>query len=558
MLAERSSRIAAILGKSRSAFTSILILSAALNVLLLGGALYMMLVYDVVLPAGSFPTLWGLLLIVILVYLFQAIIDIIRSRLLSRVSATIDHELGDDIFALVRQFAIERPGQGDSLQPIRDLDQVRNFLTSGGPLAIADLPWMIFFIAILALLHWSLGLTVLIGGLALLAVTAATDRLTRAPADMLTNAANLRLSVAEAGRRHAEALKAMGMGTHLGRQWTTHSRSFLQAQQAMADTAGTMSSTSKVLRMFLQSLVLTVGAVLVIDGKATGGIIFASSILASRALAPVEQAIGNWRGLTAARQSWRRLEEYLAALRTEQIAIALPRPHEALRVSQLTVIPPGAAEPTLAGINFRLNAGEVMGVIGPSGSGKTSLLRTLAGIWPAAHGHVRLDGAALDQYAEELLGQSIGYVPQNVELIDGSIAENIARFTPGAEPPRIIAAARMAGVHELVKRLPQGYGTQVGPNGGFLSAGQRQRIALARALYGDPFLLLLDEPNSNLDPEGEAALAAAVTAVRERGGIVLLAAHRRSILAAADLVLHLAGGRVKSLGPREKLLEALG
>ena len=557
MRTEPRSRIAAVLRKSRSAFIGIFILSAALNVLLLGGAIYMMLVYDVVLPAGSLPTLWGLLLIVMLVYLFQAAIDIVRNRLLSRVSATIDHDLGEEIFALVQTLSISRPGQGESLQPIRDLDQVRNFLASGGPLAIADLPWMIFFIAVLTLLHWALGLTVLLGGLTLLGLTFATDRLTRGPAETLTQKANQRLAIAEASRRHAEVLKAMAMGPHLQQRWTTLSRGFLSAQQAMTDTAGTMGGASKVLRMLLQSVVLTVGAVLVIDGAATGGVIFASSILASRALAPVEQAIGNWRGLTAARQSWRRLEGYLKEQEDIALPVDLPTPRQELRVEHLAVIPPGAAEPTLAGVSFRLEAGQVLGIIGPSGSGKSTLLKSLAGIWTATHGHVRLDGATLDQYAPEKRGKAIGYLPQNAELIDGSIAENIARFTPGAATSGIIAAARMADVHDLVKRMPHGYGAPAGPNGGFLSAGQRQRIALARALYGDPFLLLLDEPNSNLDPEGEAALATAVAAVRARGGIVLLAAHRRSILATADLVLHLAAGRVRSFGPREKLLEDL-
>jgi len=557
MRTQPRSRIAAVLGKSRSAFAGIFLLSAALNILLLGGAIYMMLVYDVVLPSGSLPTLWGLLLIVLLVYLFQAAMDIVRTRLLSRVSATIDHELGDQIFALVPTLAIGRSSQGESLQPIRDLDQVRNFLATGGPLAIADLPWMVFFIAVLTLLHWALGLTVLLGGLTLLALTFATDRLTRAPTELLTQKANQRLAVAEASRRHAEVLQAMAMVPHLQRHWTAHSRDFLAAQQAMADTAATMSSASKVLRMLLQSLVLTVGALLVIDGAATGGVIFASSILASRALAPVEQAIGNWRGLTAARQSWRRLEDYLKEPAQVPLPIDLPPPRQELRVEHLAVIPPGATEPTLAGISFRLEAGQVLGVIGPSGSGKSTLLKTLAGIWTASHGHVRLDGAALDQYAPAKRGKAIGYLPQNAELIDGSIADNIARFSPGAETSGIIAAARMAGIHDLVKRLPQGYGTPVGSNGGFLSAGQRQRIALARALYSDPFLLLLDEPNSNLDPDGEAALAAAVEAVKARGGIVLLAAHRRSILAVADLVLHLDAGRIRSFGPREKLLEEL-
>lgn len=551
------SRIASLLRKSKSAVVGIILLSAALNVLLLGGALYMTLVYDAVLPAGSLPTLWGLLVLVSLVYLFQCGIDIIRARLLSRVSATIDHDLSADIFALVQHFSISRPGQGDSLTPIRDLDQLRNFLASGGPLAIADLPWMVFFILVLTLLHWALGLTVLIGGMALLGLTLAAERATAKPTETLTRQAGLRLAVAETARRHAEAVTAMAMGPHLQRHWTAHSRGFLTAQQDMADSAATLGSASKVLRMLLQSLVLTVGALLVIEGKATGGVIFASSILASRALAPVEQAIGNWRGLTAARQSWHRLEGHLASLPGGGERIDLPFPRQDLRVETLVVIPPGASRPTLTGVSFRLSAGEALGIVGPSGSGKSTLLRALCGIWPAVQGQVRLDGATLDQYPADKRGRAIGYLPQNVELLDGSVAENIARFAPGAASAAIIAAAQAAGVHEMIKRLPQGYAAPVGPNGAFLSAGQRQRVALARALYGDPFLLILDEPNSNLDPEGEAALAAAVQSVRARGGIVLLVAHRRSILSVTGSILHLSGGRVKALGPRETVLEEM-
>ncbi|MBK5265671.1 MAG: type I secretion system permease/ATPase [Alphaproteobacteria bacterium] len=551
---EPPSRIAAILKKSKSAFIGIFVLSAALNVLLLGGAIYMMMVYDIVLPAGSLPTLAGLLMLVILVYLFQGVIDVIRTRLLSRVSATIDHDLSGEIFQLVQQFSIERPGQGESLQPIRDLDQIRNFLSSGGPLAFADLPWMAFFIVVLMLLHWALGVTVLIGGLVLLSLAIAADRLTRVPTQAANQCAGLRLAVAETSRRHAEVLKAMAMGTHLQRHWTAYSRRFLETQQSMADTAATLGGASKMFRMLLQSLVLTVGAILVIDGKATGGIIFASSILASRALAPVEQAIGNWRGLTAARQSWRRLEGHLSLLRHEVDRLDLPMPCQDLRIENLAIAPPGVTQLTLAGISFRLAAGEAMGIIGPSGSGKSTLVRALAGVWPAVHGHIRLDGATLDQYSSEKRGRAIGYLPQNVELLDGSISDNIARFTPDAATTDIIAAAEMADVHEMIKRMPQGYGSPVGPNGAFLSAGQRQRIALARALYGDPFLLVLDEPNSNLDPDGEAALMTAVDAVRARGGIVLLVAHRRSILSSVNLILHLSGGRAKAIGPREKLL----
>lgn len=539
------------------ALWGIFLLSAALNILLLGGALYMMLVYDMVLPAGSLPTLVGLLLLVILVYAFQCGFDIVRARLLGRASALIDHQLNADLFAAIHALSVSRPGQGDNLAPIRDLDQLRNFLSSGAPLAVADLPWMIFFILVLTLMHWTLGLTVLLGGAALLLLAIMAERLMATPTQRLTQQASLRLAVAETVRRHAEAIRAMAMGPHLQRYWTSRSSAFLQAQEHMADSAAALGSLSKTLRMLLQSLVLTVGALLVIEGKATGGIMFASSILASRALAPVEQTIGNWRGLTAARQGWRRLKAHLADIPPEPAGIALPAPRRSIAAEHLTVIPPGAGRPTLAGVSFQLEAGDALGIVGPSGSGKSSLLRTLCGIWPPAQGRVRLDGAALEQYSPATVGKALGYLPQNVELLDGTVAENIARFSLGARSDDIIRAAQAAGVHEMVKHFPKGYETPVGPNGTFLSAGQRQRVALARALFGEPFLLILDEPNSNLDPEGEAALAAAVEAVRDGGGIVLLVAHRRSILSVTSRILELAAGRVKNFGSRERVLENL-
>lgn len=549
--------IPSLFNRVRPALWGIVLLSAALNVLLLGGALYMMLVYDMVLPAGSLPTLTGLLLLVILVYAFQCGFDIVRARLLGRATALLDHRLNSDIFDIVQQLSLSRPGQGDSLAPIRDMDQIRSFLSSGAALALADLPWMIFFILVLTLMHWTLGLIILLGGAALLALAIMAERLMTAPTQRLTQQASLRLAVAETVRRHAEVIRAMAMTPHLRRYWTSRSSAFLQAQEQMADSAAALGSLSRILRMLLQSLVLTAGAVLVIEGKATGGIMFASSILASRALSPVEQAIGNWRGLTAARQAWRRLKAHLADMPVERPGMTLPSPRRSLAVEHLAVVPPGAARPTLAGASFRLEAGDALGIVGPSGSGKSSLLRTLCGVWPPAQGKVRLDGAAWDQYPPAMIGGALGYLPQNVELLDGSVAENIARFSPEPVPDDIIRAALAAGVHEMIKHFPQGYETPVGPNGAFLSAGQRQRVALARALYGDPFLLVLDEPNSNLDPEGETALAAAVEAVRDRGGIVLLVAHRRSILSVTNAILELSAGRVKSFGPRDRILEKL-
>jgi ATP-binding cassette subfamily C protein PrsD len=306
--------------------------------------------------------------------------------------------------------------------------------------------------------------------------------------------------------------------------------------------------------MALQSMVLAVGAYLVLVGEASAGVIIASSILVSRALAPVEQVIGSWRGFSAARQSWTRLAEMLASFPPQEARLRLPAPTQQLTVEGLGVAPPGGNTLTVAGVSFSLQAGQALGVIGPSGSGKSSLARSLVGVWPAVRGHVRLDGASLDQWDSELLGPHLGYLPQDVELLSGTVAQNIARFEEGASPEDVVTAAKQADVHDLILRLPQGYETEVGRSGAALSAGQRQRVALARALYKDPFLVVLDEPNSNLDAEGEQALTRSIMNVRARNGIVVVIAHRPSALAAVDMVMFMRDGAVAAFGPKDEVL----
>jgi ATP-binding cassette subfamily C protein len=358
--------------------------------------------------------------------------------------------------------------------------------------------------------------------------------------------------------RHAEVVTALGMRDRMMLQWRQVHHRFLDEQATLTGATATLGGISKVARMFLQSVVLTVGAMLVIDGKATAGVIFASSILSGRALAPVDQAIANWKNFVMARQSWARLDNLFAQVpppvgeRTQ-----LPPPSRALSVEQISLAPPGGQRMTVAGVTFQAEAGQVIGIIGPSASGKSSLVRGVLGVWKLANGAVRLDGASLQQWDSETLGRYIGYVPQSVELFAGTIAENIARFEVGASSETVIAAARAAGVHDLIVQLAGGYDLQVGEDGITLSAGQRQRIALARALYRDPFLVVLDEPNSNLDPEGELALARAVAAVRQRGGIVLLVAHRREILGVVDKLLVMRGGSMQAFGPRDEVLAKL-
>ncbi len=548
--------LSVILGKSRKAFAGIALISAVLNVLLLGGSIYMMLVYDMVMPSRSVPTLLSLLLMVTVVYIFQALFDIVRSRLLLHVAATTEVGLGRRAHSLIGMLSRSSPSS-DSLQSTRDLDQIRSFLSSAGPTALVDLPWMFFFIGVLFLLHFYLGLTVLIGGLILIILTIITDRMSADPIRKMTTLSSARHLVAEGSRRHAEVIHILGMEGRIGNAWMRVSGQYLAAQERMASVTGTLGGISRIFRLLLQSLVLSVGAILVMNGKVSGGVIFASSILSSRALAPVEIAIAHWRGFTSARQSWARLKELLAQLPLAPPEHSLPPPHRTFWVENLTLSPPGSERVTVDRVSFRAQAGEAIAVLGPSGCGKSTLVRGLLGTLPAVSGTVRLDGATLDQWSSEALGPHLGYLPQNVELLAGTVAENISRFEPDAPADEVIAAARLAGVHDLILHLPEGYDTPVGMDGGALSAGQRQRVALARALYRDPFLIVLDEPNSNLDQPGEQALANAVRAACDRGAIVVLVAHRPSILAAVDLVLLMRDGRAQAFGPKELLVPEL-
>lgn len=533
------------------------LLSALVNILYLTGSLFMLEVYDRVLPSRSVPTLVGLATIVLVLYAFQGLFDVLRNRLLVRIGAMVDRTLGRRTYDAVVQAPLVAGRRGDGLQPLRDLDQVRAFLSSPGPAALFDLPWIPVYLLLCFAFHIWIGVAVLAGALLLVALTLLTDLLTRKPSRLVSEAANQRNTLAEAGRRNAEVLRAMGMAGRTGDIWAEASERHLVSQRRVADVGGGLGAVTKVTRLALQSLVLGIGAYLVIQGEATGGIMIASSILVGRALAPVELAVANWKGLVAARQGWGRLRSFLASVPTTRPSVALPAPSESIRVEAVTATAPGLGRALISDVTFALRSGQALGVIGVSGSGKSSLIRALTGIWAPARGCVRLDGATLDQWSPEVLGRHIGYLPQDVELFAGTVAQNIARFDPDATSDAIIAAARAAGIHDLACSLPKGYDTPIGEGGAALSGGQRQRLALARALYGEPFLVVLDEPNSNLDAEGEDALNRAIKDVRARGGIVVIVAHRPSALAAVDRVLLMAEGRVRAFGPRDEVLAAL-
>jgi len=552
-----AAELASALARCRMAFIGVGVMSGLVNVLYLTGSFFMLEVYDRVIPSRSVPTLVGLAVLALVLYAFQGALETLRARILTRVGAALDEALSGRVFDIVVRGPLKGTTQGDGLLPLRDLDQLRGFLGGTGPSAFFDLPWMPIYLVICFLFHPLIGVAALVGAIALAILGLLTDGATRRPAQTATGHGMRRNGLAEAGRRNAEVLAAMGMQAHFATRWGQANRDYMIAQQRTSDIVGGFGAVSKVFRMALQSGVLALGAWLVINGQASAGIIIASSILVARALAPAELAIVNWKGFVQARQSWARLSDLFAAMPPSARPHALPAPSRSLRIESISVAPPGTFVPVVRDVSFALRAGQGLGIIGPSASGKSSLVRAIVGVWPTARGKVRLDGAALDQWASGDLGPHLGFLPQEVELFAGTIAENIARFDPQAPAGAVIAAARAAGVHDLILRLPKGYDTRIGEGGAGISAGQRQRVGLARALYGDPFLVILDEPNANLDSEGENALTQAILGVRERGGICVVVAHRPSALAAVDLILMMADGCVQAFGPKEEVLKSV-
>jgi len=538
----------------KGAFVAVALISSIVSVLYLTGAFFMLEVYDRVVTSRSVPTLAALAALALLLYAFQGVLDIIRGRILVRIGGSLDDSLGKRVFGTVLRAPLHPRPSGQGMQPMRDLDQVRGFLSGLGPTAFFDLPWMPLYLIICFIFHPLIGITATVGALILITLAILSEVLGRAPAREAVAQANVRNGLAEAGMRNAEVVKAMGMASRLEQAYGEANSRYMDLQRGASDITGGLGATSKVLRMVLQSAVLGVGAYLVIHGEATAGIMIAGSILAARALAPVELAIGHWRGFLAARQSWKRLRETLDSAPPEEAVLALPAPCRTFSVERISVAPPGGRKFVASNVDFSLQAGDGLGIIGPSGSGKSSLVRALVGVWPTVRGKIRLDGAALEQWASDDLGRHLGYLPQDVELFAGTIAQNISRFDPNARPEAIVAAGIDAGVHDLILRLPDRYQTQIGEGGAQLSAGQRQRIGLARALYLDPFLVVLDEPNAHLDGAGEQALVEAIGKIRARGGIVVIVAHRPAALAGVDHILIMGEGEMRSFGRKGEIL----
>jgi ATP-binding cassette subfamily C protein len=546
--------VASALRDCASAFWSVAIFSAVVNLLMLAGPLYMLQVYDRVLVSRSLPTLVALSIFLVGAYGFQAVLDVLRGRIVTRSAALLDKRLGEDAHDAVIRLSLRGGPASEAGRPLRDLDQIRSFLTSGGPTAIADLPWIPFFLLICWLIHPWLGFVATIGGLILLALTILTERGSRDPIREAGRDGALRAAMMEATRRNSETVVAMGMNGALAERWSVANGKYLAAGQRIADVLGSYGTVSRFMRLLLQSALLGIGAWLVIRQELMPGAMIAAAIMMGRALAPLETAIANWRGFIAARDSIGRLQTTLAAVARDEARTSLPRPASRLDVDHLTVVPPGAIKPVLLDVTFSAEAGDAIGVIGPSGSGKTSLARALAGIWSPAKGTVRLDGSTLDQWPRRDFGRHVGYLSQSIDLFDGSVADNIGRMEVAPDHAAVLKAGETSGADELIRRLPAGYDTPVGEGGTLLSVGQRQRIGLARALYGDPFLIILDEPNAHLDSEGDAAFEKAITALRALGAILVIVAHRPAALAACNKVLVLGNGVQQAFGARDEVL----
>lgn len=539
-----------------SPLVSLFIVSLMSNLLMLTGPLFMLQVYDRVLASQSLPTLTVLTILVCALYAFYAFIEALRARMATRFGNLIERSIGHRLLAAAVHLRLISGGPVNA-DPIRDGDTLRQFVSGSGPMALMDLPWLPVYLAVVFMFHPLLGWFAAAGALAITLLMIVNEAIARRPSTEVNAAASLRQRQGEDVRGNAESVVAMGMLADMQQRWQISTARLLDVQRLAADRAAFFSSVTKGLRFLLQSAVLALGAYLVIQGEMTGGLMIAASVVTSRALAPVEQIVGQWRSFVGARQAYARIRKVLSALPLQERDTRLPLPRSSLSVRQLATGPQGAKTTPLAGVSFDLSAGDGVGVLGPSGSGKSSLARALVGVWPTLVGEMRLDGALLSHYDGSQVGTIIGYLPQRVELFQGTVAQNIARFRPEATSEQIIEAAKAANIHDLINAMPNGYDTPVGEQGDLLSAGQRQRVGLARALFGQPFLVVLDEPNSNLDAEGDAALSDAIHQVRERGGIVVVVAHRPSAIAAVDKLLFLKAGRQVAFGPKHEVLQQI-
>lgn len=530
------------------------IFSVFVNLLMLTGPLFMLNVYDRVLASNSKPTLFAIFALVALLFLLMGLLDHARARVLARAGARFQELLDKRVFESVLRRSVAPSERTKPQSGLRDLETIQRVLSSPAPFSIFDMPWTPIFLAVIFSFHWLLGTLAFAGGIVLVILTWLNEVQSRKPMAESQIASAQSEAFSESLRREGETVQALGMRGSALSKWRKLRAQALTLGVQASDLSGGYSTASKTLRFFLQSAILAVGAYLAIDQAISPGVMIAASILMGRALAPIEQAIGQWSNIQRAKDGWNKLSELLSKTPDQAARTPLPEPKGQLIVEGVSVVAPGERAPALRGLSLKVEPGQALGVIGPSAAGKSTLARALTNIWKPAQGKIRLDGAALDQFEDDVLGSHIGYLPQDVSLFEATVAENIARLSEQIDPEAVVTAAKRAGAHEMILKLPSGYDTPAGPAGGRLSGGQRQRIALARALYKDPALLILDEPNSNLDAMGEAALINAIKEAKTRGRTVVIMAHRPSAIAACDLLLMLEGGAPRAFGPKEEVL----
>lgn len=547
--------LSAVIKASRSAVSSAAVLSLFLNLLMLVPSLYMLQVYDRVLSTGSVPTLLMLTLITVFLFVLFGGIEWLRSQVMIVASARFDAMLGPVVHDAIFRCALASGGRVASAQPLEDMDRVRQFITGPGLFALLDSPWVPVYVALMFVFHPWMGLAAIVSIIVLAVLTAWTELATNQLLQEANRASITANTQTASHLRNSEAITAMGMLPRLRERWLRERGNAMYAQHHASTRAGLIAALSKTYRLTSQSLILGLGAYLAIRREISPGVVIAGSILLGRALSPIDQLIGSWRTLVGARACYARLSNLLLTYPAPADVMPLPEIRGEYRLDKLTVLPPGASMPVIRELSLHIVAGSQLGVIGPSAAGKSTLLRSLLALHKSAAGSLQLDGAEIGQYARDALGRAIGYLPQDVELLDGTIAENIARFGE-IDAEAVVKAARRAGTHEMIVALPQGYETRL--QGNFtLSAGQRQRVALARALYGDPAVVILDEPNSNLDEAGNAALQTALQALREVGSTVILVTHHGSILGLMDSVVLLLEGRVALHGKPDEVASAL-
>lgn len=539
----------------KGAFRTVGVFSAIINMLMLVPSIYMLQVYDRVIPSANEITLLMLTVMMLGAYLFMSALEVIRSFVLIRIGAKMDMQLNKRVYTAAFEHNLKHGGTNAG-QALQDLTAIRQFMTGNALFAFFDAPWFPIYLLIIFFFEPSLGLFSLFSVIILIVLAFVNERISKAPLAEANKTAVASTNLATNNLRNAEVIEAMGMLPNLMGRWYHLHAKFLHLQAEASTKAGIIGAATKFFRTSLQSLVLGYGALLTIEGKMTPGMMIAASILVGRALSPVEQLIGVWKQWAGTRSAYDRLNDLLTANPERKAGMELPKPLGNMVFEGVTAAPPGAPNAVLKAVSFDLQAGDVLGVIGPSGSGKSTLARLMVGIWPAAVGKVRLDGADIYHWNKDQLGPNIGYLPQDIELFGGTVAENIARFGE-VDSEKVIAAAKLAGVHDMILHFPGGYDTVLGDGGGGLSGGQRQRLGLARAMYNDPSLLVLDEPNSNLDDLGEHALVVAVNAMRQRGKTVVLITHRTNILGATNKLLLINEGTVQAFGPRDQVLAAL-